>query len=89
LQNWVDQGFHRELARGIHNELLTELNRSEVEIRSYPLQRFLVRNLAFRAEKSANPELLPLWAGQSASLPRKSDADALGVERFLNRFSGS
>jgi hypothetical protein len=40
-----------------------------------------VRNLASLAEKSANPEFLPLWAGQSASLPRKSDADALGVAR--------
>ena len=37
----------------------------------------LVRNLAIPAEKAGRLELLQLWAGQSASLVRESDAKTL------------
>ncbi len=57
--------------------MLEELNRPGVEILPYPLQRALVRNLSIPAEKAGKPELLPLWAGQSANLSRQSDAKAL------------
>jgi nitronate monooxygenase len=73
----LTRGFTGRLARGIHNQLLEELNRPGVEILPYPLQRFLVRNLTALAEKAVNPELLQLWAGQSASLSREGDAKAL------------
>ena len=73
----LTKGFTGRLARGIRNQLLDELNRPGVEILPYPLQRFLVRNLSIPAEKAARPELLPLWAGQSASLSRESDAKVL------------
>lgn len=43
----------------------------------YPLQRALVKNLSVSAERAGAPELLPLWAGQSASLSRESDAQTL------------
>jgi nitronate monooxygenase len=48
-----------------------------VEILPYPLQRAVVRNLSIVAEKAAKPELLPLWAGQSANLSRQSDVTSL------------
>jgi nitronate monooxygenase len=73
----LTKGFTGRLARGIHNQLLEELNRPGVEILPYPLQRALVRNLSAAAEKAAKPEFLPLWAGQSANLSRQSDARAL------------
>jgi nitronate monooxygenase len=73
----LTRGFTGRLARGIYNPLLEELNRPGVEILPYPLQRALVRNLSILAEKAAKPELLPLWAGQSASLSRQSDAKML------------
>jgi nitronate monooxygenase len=73
----LTRGFTGRLARGIHNQLLEELNRPGVEILPYPLQRFLVRSLTALAEKAVNPELLQLWAGQSASLSRYDDAKAL------------
>jgi nitronate monooxygenase len=73
----LTKGFTGRLARGIDNQLLEELNRPEVEILPYPLQRFIVRSLSIAAEKAARPELLPLWAGQSANLSRESDAKAL------------
>jgi len=73
----LTRGFTGRLARGIHNQLLEELNRPEVEFLPYPLQRALVRNLSIPAENAAKPELLPLWAGQSANLSRQSDAKTL------------
>jgi nitronate monooxygenase len=73
----LTRGFTGRLARGIHNQLLEELNRPGVEILPYPLQRALVRNLSIPAEKAAKPELLPLWAGQSANLSRQNDAKTL------------
>lgn len=73
----LTRGFTGRLARGIHNQLLEELNRPGVEILPYPLQRALVRNLSILAEKAAKPELLQLWAGQSANLSRETDAKAM------------
>ena len=70
----LTKGFTGRLARGIRNQLLDELNGPGVEILPYPLQRYLMRNLSVVAEKAAKPELLQLWAGQSASLSRESDA---------------
>ena len=73
----LTKGFTGRLARGIRNQLLDELNRPGVEILPYPLQRHLVRNLSVPAEKAAKPELMQLWAGQSASLSREKDAKVL------------
>ncbi|QNI33217.1 nitronate monooxygenase [Alloacidobacterium dinghuense] len=73
----LTKGFTGRLARGVQNQLLEELNRPGVEILPYPLQRFLVRNLVTLAEENRNPELLQLWAGQSANLSRQTDATAL------------
>jgi nitronate monooxygenase len=77
LRTGLTRGFTGRLARGIHNQLLEELNRPEVEILPYPLQRALVRHLSIPAEKAAKSEFLPLWAGQSANLCRQSDAKKL------------
>jgi len=57
---------------------MDDLNQPGVEILPYPLQRALVRNLSDPAEKAKRPDLLPMWAGQSASLSRETD-----VNRFL------
>jgi nitronate monooxygenase len=73
----LTRGFTGRLARGIHNQLLEELNRPGVEILPYPLQRNLVKNLTVLAERAAQPQLLQLWAGQSASLSRHKNAETL------------
>jgi len=73
----LTRGFTGRLARGIQNQLLDELNRPGLEILPYPLQRGLVKNLVTLAEKAAKPELLQLWAGQSANLSRHSNATEL------------
>ena len=64
----LTRGFTGRLARGIHNRLMEELGRKETEILPYPLQRALVKNLTAAAEAAGRPDLMQLWAGQSASL---------------------
>ncbi len=73
----LTRGFTGRLARGIHNQLLEELNRPGVEILPYPLQRNLLKNLTTLADKAAQPQFLQLWAGQSASLSRHNNAETL------------
>ena len=72
----LTKGFTGRLARGIHNRLMEELNRPGTEILPYPLQRALVRNLSIAAEAAGRSDLLPLWAGQSASLSTCTDVVA-------------
>ena len=73
----LTRGFTGRLARGIRNRLLDELNQKDMEILPYPLQRALVRHLSIPAEKAGRPDLLPLWAGQSANLSRISNVRTL------------
>jgi nitronate monooxygenase len=76
-QTALTRGFTGRLARGIKNRLVDELNQNDIEILPYPLQRALLRHLSIPAEKAGRPELLPLWAGQSANLSRCTDVRAL------------
>lgn len=73
----LTRGFTGRLARGIHNQLIEELNRPGVETLPYPLQRGLMRHLGVLADKASQPDLLQLWAGQSASLSRHTNATTL------------
>jgi nitronate monooxygenase len=72
----LTRGFSGRLARGIRNRLMEEVNRPGTEILPYPLQRAVVRTLAQPAEAAGRPDLLPLWAGQSAALSRWTDVSA-------------
>ena len=75
----LTKGFTGRLARGIRNRLMEEFNRREAAILPYPLQRALVRSLSMAAEAAGRPDLLPLWAGQSAALSAHSDVSAFLV----------
>jgi nitronate monooxygenase len=75
----LTRGFTGRLARGIRNRLMEELNRPDTELLPYPLQRGLIRNLSTAAEAAGRADLIPLWAGQSATLSRSTDVTA-----FLN-----
>ena len=66
----LTKGFTGRLARGIRNPLLEKLNEEGTEVLPYPLQRELVRNLSIPAAAANRADLMPLWAGQSASLSR-------------------
>jgi nitronate monooxygenase len=75
----LTKGFTGRLARGIRNRLMEELNAKGVEILPYPLRRGLVRYLSAAAEAAGRSDLVPMWAGQSASLSVCTDVSA-----FLN-----
>jgi nitronate monooxygenase len=85
-QTALTRGFTGRLARGIKNRLLDELNQKDIEILPYPLQRALMRNLSIPAEKAGRPDLLPLWAGQSANLSRCTDVQVL-LDTLVNEAS--
>lgn len=73
----LTRGFTGRLARGIHNQLLEEMNKPGVEVLPYPLQRALMRSLAIPAQQAGRSELLALWAGQSAGLAQCPDVTTL------------
>jgi nitronate monooxygenase len=73
----LTRGFTGRLARGIHNQLLEEMNRPGVTVLPYPLQRALMRSLAVPAQQAGRSEFLALWAGQSAGLVKYPDAATL------------
>jgi nitronate monooxygenase len=70
----LTRAFTGRLARGIHNRLMEQLNRAETEILPYPLQRGVIRSISIPAEAAGRPDLMPLWAGQSAGLSVCADA---------------
>jgi len=88
----LTRGFTGRLARGIQNRLMQELNRNGAEFLPYPLQRGLMRNLSTAAEAAGRADLLPLWAGQSASLSTYTNAVTflgLLVEEVKGRLYGN
>jgi nitronate monooxygenase len=72
----LTKGYTGRLARGIENRSMDALNHPELEHLPYPLQRSLIRNLTAAAEKAGKPDLMQMWAGQSASLSIYTDATA-------------
>jgi nitronate monooxygenase len=85
-QTALTRGFTGRLARGIKNRLLDIVNQKDIEILPYPLQRALVRHLSIPAERAGRPELLPLWAGQSANLSRCANVREL-LDRLVMEIS--
>lgn len=87
-QTALTRGFTGRLARGIRNKLLTALNEPGADFLPYPLQRALMRNLAVPAQKAGRPDLLALWAGQSASLARTVHLQRL-LESLVENMDGT
>jgi nitronate monooxygenase len=82
----LTRGFTGRLARGIRNRLMEELNSQGTEILPYPLQRGLVKNVSIAAEAAGRPDLVPMWAGQSASLSASADVMAF-LKSLVNEVS--
>ncbi|WP_446743547.1 NAD(P)H-dependent flavin oxidoreductase [Silvibacterium acidisoli] len=70
----LTRGFTGRLARGVRNRMMEMWNSASEDILPYPLQRQMVRALSIPAQAAGRSDLIPLWAGQSASLTRHSDA---------------
>jgi nitronate monooxygenase len=82
----LTRGFTGRLARGIHNQLLEEMNRPGVAVLPYPLQRGLMRNLAVPAQQTGRSEFLALWAGQNAGIAQYPDVATL-LQSLVNGVS--
>ena len=82
----LTKGFTGRLARGIENRAMKALNDPELEVLPYPLQRALIRNLTAAAEATGRPDLMQMWAGQSASLSASPDATAF-LDRLVQEVS--
>jgi nitronate monooxygenase len=82
----LTRGFTGRLARGIHNQLLEEMNRPGVAVLPYPLQRALMRNLAVPAQQAGRSEFLALWGGQSAGLAKCPEVTTL-LQSLVNGVS--
>ena len=72
----LTKGFTGRLARGVRDRLMEDLNRAGTDILPYPLQRGLVRNITMAAEAAGRADLVPMWAGQSASIAQCTDVAA-------------
>ncbi len=86
----LTRAFTGRLARGIENQLMVELNAPEIPILPYPLQRQLIRSLTTIAESSGHDELIPMWAGQSASLAKSTDVNEIldSLVEFVSGIAG-
>lgn len=71
----LTRGFTGRLGRGVRNQLLETL--AGHEHLPYPLQRYLVKNVAGPADALGRVELLPMWSGQAAPLLRHERAEQL------------
>ena len=76
FQTGLTTAFTGRLGRGIRNRLMEELDKPGLEVLPYPLQRLLVRNVTSAAEAAGKPELMQMWAGQSAGIASPTDATA-------------
>ncbi len=65
------------LARAIENRLVSEAAASIEAPLPYPIQHALMRTVSDPASMQQRTELMPLWAGQSASLIRSTKAAEL------------
>jgi nitronate monooxygenase len=73
----LSRGFTGRLARGFRNAMMDDWDGSPEDVLPYPLQRYLVRHLSVPAQAAGREDLLPLWAGQSTSLIRHTNAQLL------------
>jgi nitronate monooxygenase len=73
LWTGLTDAFTGRLARGIRNRLMEDLMHSSPAL-PFPLQHALTQTIASVATAQANPELMTLWAGQSAALSDATEA---------------
>jgi len=70
----LTEAFTGRLARGIRNRLMDELADVSDPALPFPLQHTFIQTVAAPASVRDIPELMTVWAGQSASLCRCTDA---------------
>ncbi len=64
----LTRAFTGRLARGIENRLIREMKGRGAEICAYPAQSWILQQIKPAMLAKGRDDLMPLWAGQSASL---------------------
>jgi len=88
----LTDAFTGRLARGLSNRLMDELKARRSPPLPFPLQHTVTQTFAGPAAKQGKTELMTLWAGQSASLCRCTDATELmtrliaGTDAYFSRY---
>jgi nitronate monooxygenase len=70
----LTEAFTGRLARGIRNRLMDELADVSDPALPFPLQHAFIQTVAAPASVREIPDLMTVWAGQSAGLCRCTDA---------------
>jgi nitronate monooxygenase len=70
----LTEAFTGRLARGVRNRLMDELADVNDPALPFPLQHALIQTVAGPASVREIPDLMTVWAGQSAGLCRCTDA---------------
>ena len=84
----LTRGLTGRLARGVNNRLMQAVNQPGVSALPYPVQRTISRAISTAAEKAGRPDLMSMWAGQSANLSHFTDAGAL-IEALVADVAGA
>jgi nitronate monooxygenase len=79
----LTDAFTGRLARGIRNRLMEEFKQTSGPPLPFPLQHALTQTVAAPASAQAKPELMTLWAGQSANLCRNTEASEFITQLIL------
>jgi nitronate monooxygenase len=69
--------FSGRYARGLANRFMREMEQFEMEVPEYPVQNALTTEIRREAASRGNPELIAMWAGQSAARTRALPAAEL------------
>jgi nitronate monooxygenase len=70
----LTRAFSGRWARGIRNEMMSEIEQAGISIPPYPLQNSLTTKLRKLAQQNNDSEYTNLWAGQSAGTTEKKQA---------------
>ena len=67
----LTRAFSGRWARGIRNEFMRTMEASGIAIPDYTIQNSLTAGLRAYGQKNNHPEVVSLWAGQSAGKARR------------------
>ena len=63
--------FTGRWARGIKNDFMKTIDKSELQVPPYSYQNYLTSQLRNHAKQNNNKELMSMWAGQSAGKSKR------------------
>lgn len=81
----ITKSFSGRPARGIKNRFIEEFERSKVEPLPFPSQNTETKDIRAAAAKSANPDFMSLWAGQSTRMLKNEMAAAEIVRTIMEQ----